>query len=62
MQPPVQKAYRAAPATTFLRAADALRLACAADHGHHEVYSHDRHFLAAAPHFGLRGIDILTPA
>lgn len=54
------QAYRAAAATTFLRAADALHLACAASHGYREVYSHDRQFLAAAPLFGLRGLDILA--
>ncbi|MFQ3671728.1 MAG: type II toxin-antitoxin system VapC family toxin [Verrucomicrobiia bacterium] len=47
------------PRTTFLRAADALHLACAAEHGFTEVYSNDRHFLAAAPLFGLKGHNIL---
>ena len=42
-----------------LRAADALHLACAAEHGFTEVYSHDRHFLAAAPAFGLRAHDVI---
>ena len=49
----------AAPAATFLRATDALHLACAAENGFTEVYSHDRHFLAAAPLFGLRDVNLI---
>ena len=48
-----------APSTTNLRAADALHLACAAEHGFTEVHSNDRHFLAAAPLFGLRGVNVI---
>lgn len=46
------------PADVFLRAADALHLACAAEAGLHEVYSSDRHLVVAAPHFGLRAVTL----
>ena len=55
----LESTLRAAPSGTFLRAADAMHLACAAEHGFTEVYSNDRHFLSAAPLFGMRGIDVI---
>jgi predicted nucleic acid-binding protein len=46
------------PANVFLRAADALHLTCAIEAGLPEVYSSDRHLVAAAPHFGLRAVSL----
>jgi predicted nucleic acid-binding protein len=53
------KRFAQIPRTTFLRAADALHLACAADHGFTYVYSNDRHLLAAAPLFGLNPRNVI---
>ena len=47
---------------TFIRASDALHLACAAEHGFTDVYSSDRHLLAAAATFGLCGRNVIPPA
>lgn len=49
-----------APAIINIRAADALHLACAADHGFDTVYSNDRLVLAVAPIFGLKGVNIIS--
>ncbi len=44
----------------MLRAADALHLGAAREHGFREAYTNDRHMLAAARHFGLIGVNILA--
>lgn len=55
----VEQFFSGAPVTVVLRAADALHLACAAEHGFDTIHSNDRKLLAAAPLFGIRGVDVI---
>jgi len=50
--------FRGIPATTFLRAADALHLTCAVEEGCSAIHTSDRHMIAAAPAFGLTGVTL----
>ncbi len=45
----------AAPPDLFIRTADAIHLATAQETGQLEVWTNDRHMLAAAAYFGLMG-------
>lgn len=51
-------AIRQAPKSVFLRAADAIHLACARDSGFTEVYTGDHHMTIAAPHFRVRAVAV----
>jgi predicted nucleic acid-binding protein len=51
----VEATTRALSTSCYVRTFDALHLVTAADHGFTEVWTNDRHMLAAAPHFGLSG-------
>ena len=56
----VGQTFRMLPANIFLRTVDAIHLATASEAGFKEIYSNDRHLLAAAPLFKLKGINPLA--
>jgi predicted nucleic acid-binding protein len=51
--------FETLPKRNFLRASDAVHLAIARDNGFRQVHSNDKDLLAAAPHFGVRGVNVL---
>jgi len=56
----VEDTFQKLPPTIFLRAGDAIHLATAVEAGFKEIYSNDKHLLAAAPLFKLKGINPLA--
>ena len=54
--------YRTLPQNVFLRAGDALHLACAQHYGFTEVFSSDRHLLGAASAFGVTAKNVIPEA
>jgi predicted nucleic acid-binding protein len=51
----VEESLGQIPQSVYLRAGDAAHLVTARESGFEEVWSNDRHLLAAAGHFGLKG-------
>jgi len=58
----IRHVYQKLPAAVFLRAADAIHLATAAESGFRIVYSNDEHLLAAAKHFSIEGRNVIGNA
>jgi predicted nucleic acid-binding protein len=52
------KTIQRLPKTTFLRSADALHIVSAREHGIKDIYSNDRHLLAAAKHLNLKAMSV----
>ncbi len=57
----VVDSFRMLPDRLFVRTADAVHLVTAKSNGFSDIYSNDTHLLAAAPHFGLKGKNIIDP-
>jgi predicted nucleic acid-binding protein len=51
----VELLTRTLATSIFLRAGDAIHIVSAVEAGFHEIWTNDRHLLAAAAHFGLQG-------
>jgi predicted nucleic acid-binding protein len=51
----VESVTRTLPPTCFIRTFDAIHLVTAADFGFEDIWTNDRHMLAAASHFKLAG-------
>jgi predicted nucleic acid-binding protein len=54
----VEVLTRTLPQSTPLRAGDAIHIVSAVEAGFNEIWTNDRHLLAAAAHFGLKGRSI----
>lgn len=58
----IRHVYQKLPTAVFLRAADAIHLATAAESEFRIVYSNDGHLLAAAKYFGIEGRNVIGKA
>ena len=56
----VSQTFRTLPDNIYLRTGDAIHLATAAEAGFKEIYSNDKHLLAAATLFKLKGLSPLA--
>lgn len=55
----LETVYSSANTGVYLPAADAIHLGTAAENGFAAIHSNDGHLLAAAPLFGIRGVNVI---
>lgn len=55
----VNRCIRSLDRRIYIRTNDAIHLICARDNGFQEIYSNDRHLLAAAESFAIRGVNVI---
>jgi predicted nucleic acid-binding protein len=55
-----RRRYQKLSPRIFLRSADAIHLSSALTRGFREIFTNDRHLLAACPVFGILGRNLLT--
>ncbi|MBC7820731.1 MAG: type II toxin-antitoxin system VapC family toxin [Planctomycetaceae bacterium] len=56
----VLRMFETLPREVYLRAGDAIHLACARENGFTAIYTNDRHLKSAANHWGLTAGDVLV--
>ena len=56
----VLRMFETLPREVYLRASDAIHLACARENGFAEIYTNDRHLKIAAAHWGLTACDVIV--
>jgi predicted nucleic acid-binding protein len=55
----VNRLIRRLDRNIYIRTNDAIHLVCARENGFREIYSNDRHLLAASQSFAIKGVNII---
>ena len=55
----VKELIRRLDRKVYIRTNDAIHLVCARENGFKEIYSNDRHLLAASKSFAIKGVNVI---